>query len=99
MKMGIGLVLLIGAMLVAPSADAAEPPIENLSPQNGASLPSDTDLNQGPLHFTCPTATTESSYLPVTWRDYAVRVATSPEVGPDGGLAVAFTVATATPSR
>ena len=93
MKLGIGLVLLIGAMLVAPSANAAEPPIENLSPQSGASLPSSTDLNQGPLHFTCPTATTESSYIPVTWRDYSVRIATSPEVGPDGGLATAFTVA------
>lgn len=93
MKMGIGIVLLIGALLAAPSANAAEPPIENLSPPNGASLPSTTDLNQGPLHFTCPTATTESSYIPVTWRDYSVRIATSPEVGPDGGLATAFTVA------
>lgn len=92
-RRGVGFAVVVVLLLFTGRADAAEPPIESLSPPNGASLPNGTDLNQGPLHFTCPTATTESSFLPVTWRDYAVRVATSPEVGPDGGLATAFTIA------
>ena len=94
MKFVIGLTLFVAAAFIgAAQSSASGPPIENLSPASGSVLPYGTNLNPGPLRFTCPTLTEPGAVLPVSPMDYSVRVATSPEPGPNGLLAVAYTVA------
>jgi len=91
-KSRIGFALLLGAMLIPPTANAAEPPIENLSPGNGAQIPVTPPIVTMDFDFVCPRFQPSGATSPFESMSYSVTVATSPELGPDGRLAKAFTV-------
>ncbi len=67
----------------------AEPPIENLAPPNGANIESAPNAPASvPVEFTCAPY---SDFTTVSQQQF-VKFATSPELGPDGTLAQAFTI-------
>lgn len=87
-RVGIGIAAVTALLLLPTRAVAAEPPIENLVPENGANIVSDPEsLASVPVEFTCAPY---SEFTAVFQQQY-VKFATSPELGPDGTLAQAFT--------
>lgn len=74
------------------TASALGPPITNLAPADGTAFERATRSSQVvAVEFTCPSF--QTTYLGVKdWTSYYVEFATSPELGPDGTLATAFTV-------
>jgi hypothetical protein len=80
------------ALGIPAIANAAGPPIENLSPPNGSVLTRAAgDKTPVLLQFTCPRFET-SYHSEVTWTAYFVRVATSPEPNQEGRLSDAYTI-------
>jgi hypothetical protein len=88
----VAVIGLVGALFGAGAASGFGPPIENLSPADGTLFERATRTNQVVrVESTCPEFDTTYTGTK-NWTSYYVEFATSPELGPDGTLATAFTV-------
>ncbi|MGE0068557.1 MAG: hypothetical protein AB7T48_14530 [Solirubrobacterales bacterium] len=79
------------AVIGVSTALAAGPPIVNLSPVVGTTFEVSAPNQAIQVAFSCPSF--ETSYKSkITWTNYSVVVATSPELNPKGELATPFRV-------